>query len=91
MANATLSIDFKVNDFATLTVTFILKIANFGLAAGGICVSQTHLCFIYFIFFVNGNKSNMALDRDTKNLYTMYLGFLNSSFDLELWPTFEKH
>ena len=39
----------KVNDLVTLTMTFILKIANFDfVAAGGICVSQTHP--LYFSF-----------------------------------------
>ena len=39
----TLSNDTKVNDPVTLTVTFMLKIANFGLCCHrGIHVSQTH-------------------------------------------------
>ena len=38
----TLSKDTKVNDLVTMTVTFILKIANFGLCCHVVHVSQTH-------------------------------------------------
>ena len=38
-----LSNDTKVSDLSTLTVTFLLKIANLNFVASGACVSQMNL------------------------------------------------